>query len=528
MVKKRDSRTKQQLLAELETLQAAQAMYATLVEKASEGVLIIQDGLVQFANPKMLDISVFLREEVLTRPFLDFLRSPYKEMAAENYRKRMSGEDAPQSYEIELITKDGRSVFLEISGSAFTYLGNPADMAFVRDITERKQADERLRRNERLLKIFVEHWPAAIAMFDRDMRYIVVSRRYLADFGLGDQNLIGRSYYDVFPELSERVREVHRRCLAGAVEGSEEDEFLRLSGKVDWVYWEMLPWYESDGVIGGVVLFSEVITERKLAEEVLRQSEEKFRTLAENLPIGIAITAHDGRFLMANEALQRMRGYGSREELMRATISQRYYDPKDRDRWLQMIKEKGKVDGFEIRLKRKDGSLFWASFNSITAVSDSGEQQIINVIQDITERKQAEEAVAASETRYRRLFESAKDGILIINAETGLIIEVNPFLQDLLGFSKTEFLGKELWEIGIFKDIVANKANFEKLCRKGYIRYEDLPLKASDGRVLNVEFVSNVYDVDHQKIIQCNIRDITQRKQAEEALRESEERFAQS
>ena len=123
-----------------------------------------------------------------------------------------------------------------------------------------------------------------------------------------------------------------------------------------------------------------------------------------------------------------------------------------------------------------------------------------------------EEALKISETRYRRLFETAQDGILILDAETGQISDVNPFLVEMLGYSHEDVLGKKLWEIGAFKDIEASKAAFSELQSKGYVRYNDLPLETKDGRSMAVEFVSNVYLVDHHKVIQCNIRDITERK----------------
>jgi len=129
-----------------------------------------------------------------------------------------------------------------------------------------------------------------------------------------------------------------------------------------------------------------------------------------------------------------------------------------------------------------------------------------------------EEALKASEVRYRRLFETAKDGILILDADTGRITDANPFLQDLLGYSLTELLGKRLWEIGPFRDIAASRAAFRKLQRKEYIRYDNLPLETKRHRHRHVEFVSNVYRVNGTKVIQCNIRDITERNHAEEAL----------
>ncbi len=123
-----------------------------------------------------------------------------------------------------------------------------------------------------------------------------------------------------------------------------------------------------------------------------------------------------------------------------------------------------------------------------------------------------------SELRYRRVFEAAKDGILILNADTGAVEDANPFMTELLGYAHDQFVGRHLWEIGLFKDIEQSKAAFRELREKGYIRYEDLPLQNKNGVHREVEFVSNVYEVGDRKAIQCNIRDITERKLAEQQL----------
>jgi PAS domain S-box-containing protein len=148
-------------------------------------------------------------------------------------------------------------------------------------------------------------------------------------------------------------------------------------------------------------------------------------------------------------------------------------------------------------------------------------KELLARVQSMVRIKRAEDALQASEMRYRRLFETAQDGILILNAETGHIDDVNPFLIDMLGYTYEELVGKELWEIGAFKNTEKSKATLAELQRKGYVRYEDLPLATKDGREIDVEFVSNTYPVNHHKVIQCNVRDITDRIRAEKELQKA-------
>ena len=156
---------------------------------------------------------------------------------------------------------------------------------------------------------------------------------------------------------------------------------------------------------------------------------------------------------------------------------------------------------------------------------DRRPELILLAIEDITERKQAEVVVQSSEVRYRRLFETAKDGILILDASTLKIIDANPFMTELLGYARGEFLGKELWEIGLFGDKRASQALYQELQAKGYIRYDNLPLETKNGARAEVEFVSNIYQVNHRPIAQCNIRDITDRMQLARAVKTSEVRY---
>jgi PAS domain S-box-containing protein len=152
--------------------------------------------------------------------------------------------------------------------------------------------------------------------------------------------------------------------------------------------------------------------------------------------------------------------------------------------------------------------------NQIFHVNIELSEQIARLEEALLEKENAGEALQDSEKRYRRLFESAKDGILILDAVTGKVVDANPFLLQLLGYSHEALCGKHIWELGVFKDIAASKDAFQALQDNEYIRYEDLPLETQEGQSIAVEFVSNVYLVDHSKVIQCNIRDITAQKRA--------------
>src|SRR6185295_16631043 len=153
-------------------------------------------------------------------------------------------------------------------------------------------------------------------------------------------------------------------------------------------------------------------------------------------------------------------------------------------------------------------------------------QRILLFIDDTTERVESRAVLRASEIRYRRLFEAARDGILIVDPDTRKITDANPFMSELLGYPRRELLGKELWEIGLLKDEAASQAAFRQLKRKHFIRYEDLPLQNEKGERREVEFVSNLYRENGHEVIQCNIRDITERKQDERALLNANNKIA--
>lgn len=273
---------------------------------------------------------------------------------------------------------------------------------------------------------------------------------------------------------------------------------------------------------GEVVAIYSDVTEKMEFQERLKESESKYKTLVENANSIVLRMDKFGKLIFANNYALDFFGYTSKELLGKdvniivpAKIDGGISGPK-------LVKDiLDNPDEFSEYINqniKKNGELVWVSWRNKSILGSKGE--IIGNLaigQDITKQKNSENALKASELRYRRLFESAKDGILILDEGTGVIVDSNPYIQDLLGYSKAEINGKEIWQISPFKDIFANKEKFIELQKKGHVHYEDLPLETKAGKKAHVEFVSNVYEVEGKKVIQCNIRDITDRKNAEKA-----------
>ena len=260
-----------------------------------------------------------------------------------------------------------------------------------------------------------------------------------------------------------------------------------------------------------------------IAEEEARTNAEKYCRLYDFFPAGYYTLTQNGTINELNLIGAKMLGH-ERGNLINQNFKSflTFYARPIFDNFLNEIFVQNTRQSCEVRLIIEGKPSSFVHLEGL--VSEDNTRCLVTAV-DITAYKEGTENLRESEIRYHRLFESARDGILILDAVSGQIIDANPFIVQLLGYSYEELQGRELWEIGTFKDIGYSKFAFTELQLRGDIRYEDMPLETKTGKSISVEFISNVYLSDHEKVIQCNIRDITERKRVDKALKENETRL---
>jgi two-component system CheB/CheR fusion protein len=329
---------------------------------------------------------------------------------------------------------------------------------------------------------------------------------------------IGRPFTDLvtdlqYPEIGLDARQVIKNLIY--IEKSTATKDGR------WFDIKIMPYRTLDDHIDGLVLtfndvtkFKKMEIELKEANDKLQKSKEtRYRKLFETAKDGILILdAKTGQITDVNPFLVKLLGY-SRDQFIEKAIWDigLFKDMVANVDKFKELQQKEFIRYDDLPMKTIDGKKI--NVEIISNVYEVENQKVVQcLVRDITKRKQAEEKLAISETRYRSLFESAKDGILVLDAENGNILEINPYLIDMLGYSKDELVEKAVWEVGFFKNIIDNKDKFLKLQQKNFMQYKDLPLETADGRKINIEFISKTFSVENQKVIQCFIREISDKK----------------
>ncbi|HBB15976.1 MAG TPA: hypothetical protein DCZ97_02890, partial [Syntrophus sp. (in: bacteria)] len=381
----------------------------------------------------------------------------------------------------------------------------------IRDITALRNAEEALRVSETKLKLFVEYAPAAIAMFDREMRYLRVSHRWREIFDLGERDLTGASHYEIIPDIPPEWKETHRRALAGGVLAFEADRFPRADGSVLWLHRELRPWHDAAGAVGGIVIFLEDITERMQAEQALREAHNRAVWLARFLdenPIPVMRASADGVILYCNPASMKNRDWA-------CNLGDPLPGP------VRPLVALAMGSGEELHREVQMGTGFYA----VTLVPFTEEAYVNIYGHPIIKRKQAEEASRKSEERLKRAQEIAHLGSWELDLIDNRLVWSDEVYR-IFGLQPQEFTAtyEAFLERVHPDDREAVDAAYSASLRENLDNYEieHRVIRKHTGEIRNVHERCHHYRDESGRIVRSGgmVHDITARKQAEEDLKE--------
>ncbi|KGK99422.1 hypothetical protein LI82_02465 [Methanococcoides methylutens] len=332
-------------------LKASEEKYSSLVENGNDGIVIIQDKLLKFVNQKFMDISRFSKNELLGNSFFDLVSIEYRELAQKRHSQRFYSNDVPNHYEIDILSENGSLVPVEISGSIIEFEGKPANMAIIRDITERKNMEQKLRQADLKNQTILNALPDMI--FECTIDGIIIDYRPSSEIDTYVQakDFLGKKFNDVFPKnIAERIISSIEKVIQ-TKELQRFDYHLLIDEKIN--YFEARVVLSREDSILAIV---SDITDRKLAESELKKSEEKYSALVENGNDGIIIV-QDGLLKYANSKMMEMTGYNLEEAIGKPFLEYVYDDHRDLvfDKYKQKLKNGGKLQSrYEFDILSKD------------------------------------------------------------------------------------------------------------------------------------------------------------------------------
>ena len=492
-----------------------QETFRLIADTMQDGLVVIDPTLrIVYVNERICGMLGFCPEEMVGRPVSDFLDEENRARFEREVAGRRRGDNT--SYELELTAKDGaRITTIESPRGIFDREGRfLGSFAIVTDITQRKKDEAVLR----LTQFLLDRAGEGAFWTDSDGRFFYVNEAACALMGYTREELLAMRVTDILPpELGSLFQDLSRRVRE---EGPFTFEVLHLRKSGERFPAEIsLNYLEYQGR-ECYCAFARDITERKRAEAALRDSEERYHGLFEGVPVGLYRTTPAGRMLDANSALVRALGYPSLKSLLATNVADIYVDPEDRRRWQRAIQGAVSAQSYEARVRRFDGSVIWVRFTVRAFRGDGGEiLRYEGALEDVTDRRRAEEALRSSEERFRSLVQNASDLISILDAE-GVVRYESPSHQRFLGVGPEEHAGRNVRDLVHLEDLsVVEEALGKLVAQPDEVMTFEYRLRHRDGswRVFE-STASNLLGQPAVAGIVLNSRDVTDRKQAEEKL----------
>ena len=513
-------------------LKESERRFRQLFDQSAD-ILIVHDekGRIQDCNVEACRAHGYEREEMLSLSLSELTDNLLSEEEREE-QERAGGTLWQRTVKNEENTfgavhfgehkrRDGTTFPVEVRLGGVDYDGRRMILASIRDIAEQKGIEESLRRSEAHFRTVVENLGEGLLVTDTNDVVLDMNSRITELTGYTKDEMLGRSAYELLlpPERWSSMFEENRKRIEGEY-AVYEMELFRKDGSSFWAEIHGSPYQDASGEVVGTLGAILDITERKRAERNLQESEQRFRTIFEQSAMGISIADPDRRFLETNVAYQRLTGYGGEELYGREIAELSHPDDVPEDESRNEEVHAGGKDRYqrEKRYIRKDGAQIWVR-PTISVVRDAdGEPEfLIGMVEDITERKQAEKALEQSEKRYRSVVERTADGLFLSDFKSNQILETNAALQSMLGYSSEELIGMTLYDF-----IVDSKENIDRNAQRVFEERQSLigerRYRRKDGEVIDVEVSASVIPYGGKEVSCGIVRDVTERKAMEREL----------
>ncbi|MGD0857266.1 MAG: PAS domain S-box protein, partial [Dehalococcoidia bacterium] len=510
-----------------QALQASEEKYRMLLENASEGIAVVQDGGFKFVNASFLSLTGFDASEIQSRPFVEFIHPEDRSMVAERHLRRLKGEKFEGVYSFRFIHKSGDIKWADINATRIEWEGKPATLNFLTDITERKKAEDALQKSEEKYRTLIENANEGIAVV-QDGAFKFFNVKFLALTGYDADEMRSRPFVGlIFPEDRDIVVNRYRRRLKGEqLDGTFSFRCMHKSGDLIWVEINsaLIEWEGKPATLN----FLTDITKRKEAEQALQQEKDWVKELLDIAGVMIVVLDAEAKVTLANAkaceilecSLENIVGKswitflpeGSRDAV-EATIARLISGETEMDKYIEnpVLTCKG-----EERIIAWHNTVIRDNKGLINGTLSSGK--------DITERKKAENKLASSEEKYRTLVENASEGITII--QDGITKYANPALAEMWGGTVEEIIGTPFTDYVHPDDLPGVVERYRsRMIGNEVEQFYETRLRRKDGSKAHAELKASIITFYGKPASLIIIRDVTERKRAEEALEGNEKRY---